>query len=86
VIWLGGRGIVLRGAIGASLRDAGFEVKPNKKLPGLHRANICNRTLSGKGVQLEIPQSLRRRLASEANILRTFCEAIRGAILSSSTT
>ena len=85
VIWLGGRAKALRGAICASLHDAGFEAKPNERLPGLNRANICNRTLSGKGVQLEIPRSMRRQLASETDVLRAFCQAIRYAILASAT-
>lgn len=48
-VWLGGRAIALRDAIGASLRDVGFEAEPNERLPGLNPANICNRTLSGEG-------------------------------------
>jgi phage replication-related protein YjqB (UPF0714/DUF867 family) len=86
VVWLGGRATALRDAIGASLREAGFDAEPNEKLPGRDRANICNRTLSGEGVQLELPRSLRRRLASEAALLQAFCEAIRNAIPSSTVT
>lgn len=79
-VWLGGRNIGLRDAIGASLRDAGFEAEPNEALPGRDRWNICNRTLTGKGVQLELPRSLRRLLASEAGNLTAFSEAIRKSI------
>ncbi|MEF2071431.1 poly-gamma-glutamate hydrolase family protein [Consotaella aegiceratis] len=82
-VWLGGRATALCDAIGNSPHAAGFEAKPNKKLPGHNRTNICNRTLSGEGVQLEIPRSLRRQLASDANFLRVFCQAVRNAILSS---
>ena len=83
VVFLGGRATVLRDTIGASLRDAGFVAEPNEKLPGLDRSNICNRTHSGEGVQLELPRSLRSRLATEADVLQVFCEAIRNSILSS---
>lgn len=84
-VWLGGRATVLRDAIGASLRDAGFGAEPNKTLPGIHQSNICNRTQSAEGVQLELPRSLRRRLAAEADVLKDFCLAIRDAIRSAST-
>lgn len=79
-VWLGGRATALRDAIGASLYGAGFHAEPNKKLPGRHRLNICNRTLSGEGVQLEIPRSLRRRLLNEADLLANFSEAVRNGI------
>jgi phage replication-related protein YjqB (UPF0714/DUF867 family) len=68
--------------IGASLRDAGFDAEPNKRLPGFSRTNICNRTLTGKGVQLELPPSLRRRLASQGKLLQAFSEAIRNPLVS----
>ena len=80
-VWLGGRATELRDAIGASLREAGFEAEPNSALPGVHETNICNRTRSGKGVQLELPRRLRRRLADDQSLLEQFCVAIRTAIL-----
>ena len=80
-VWLGGRATGLRDAIGASLRDAGFGAEPNTTLPGVHETNICNRTRSGEGVQLELPRTLRRRLAEEKDLLEQFCVAIRTAIL-----
>ncbi len=84
VVWMGGRATALRDVIGASLRGAGFEAEINERLPGLDRANICNRTLSGKGVQLEIPRSLRDRLVCETSLMHAFCQAVRNAIQSSS--
>lgn len=84
-VWLGGRATALCSAIGAFLRDVGFAAEPNKRLPGLHPANICNRTLSGEGAQLELPRSLRQRLASDAHLLQAFCHAVRSAISSSPT-
>lgn len=81
-VWMGGRGCVLRDAIGEALRDAGFEAELNRTLPGVHETNICNRTRSGEGVQLELPRSLRRRLATERRVMETFCSAIRKVIRS----
>jgi len=79
-VWLGGRNEVLRDAIGAALRDAGFGAELNTTLPGVHEANICNRTISGEGVQLELSRSLRKDLAMDAKLLATFSEAVRRAI------
>ncbi len=79
-VWLGGRATVLRDAVGASLRDAGFGAEPNKTLPGIHETNICNRTRSGTGVQLELSRSLRRRMMTEQDLLGNFCLAIRHAL------
>jgi len=83
-VWLGGRATDLRDAIGVSLRQAGFGAIPNESLPGVHKFNICNRTRSGEGVQLELPRSLRRRLAVERTVLKKFCMAIRNALQSPS--
>lgn len=80
-VWLGGRAIGLRDAIGTSLRGAGFMAELNERLPGLEESNICNRTQSGKGVQLELPRRLRNQLASDANLLRSFCDAVRASVL-----
>ncbi|APE44339.1 replication protein [Sulfitobacter alexandrii] len=79
-IWLGGRAIGLRDAIAVSLRNAGFEAEPNKRLPGVHETNICNRTRSHEGVQLELSRSFRRRLSTESTLLDDFCTAIRNVI------
>ena len=80
-VWLGGRATVLRDSIGAALRDAEFEATPNETLPGIHEQNICNRTGSGEGVQLELPRSLRHRLADNRGELQKFSMAVRSAIL-----
>ncbi len=81
-VWLGGRATGLRDAIGAALRGAGFEAIPNERLPGVHETNICNRTVSGEGVQLELPRSLRRRLAVDRNLREKFSAAVREAVQS----
>lgn len=79
-VWLGGRAILLRDAIGASLRTSGFEAELNTTLPGVDESNICNRTRSGKGAQLELPRSLRRGLAESRKGLKDFCSAIQNGI------
>lgn len=79
-VWLGGRAEALRDAIGAALRDAGFEAALNTTLPGVHETNICNRSRSCEGVQLELPRSLRRMLAEDAALLEAFCLAVRRAL------
>jgi len=79
-VWLGGRATDLRDRVGASLRKADFGAEPNARLPGMHEANICNRTRKGAGVQLELPRSLRRRLTSQSDLLDRFCQAVREAL------
>ncbi|KKK77328.1 hypothetical protein LCGC14_2854700, partial [marine sediment metagenome] len=65
---------------GTALRDAGFEAALNTTLPGVHETNICNRTRTGEGVQLELPRSLRRRLAEDPDLLESFSRAVRQAL------
>jgi phage replication-related protein YjqB (UPF0714/DUF867 family) len=79
-IWLGGRDAKLRDAIGASLRQANFDVTTDHRLPGIKPKNICNRSRTGEGVQLEIPRSLREQLLKDRSALQTFAEAVRRAI------
>lgn len=81
-VWLGGRSFRLRDAIGASLQKAGFDAEPNERLLGLEPNNICNRTLTREGVQLELPRSMRRRLTTEPELLFAFCESVRDALAS----
>ncbi|GAA5061320.1 hypothetical protein GCM10023208_30530 [Erythrobacter westpacificensis] len=76
-VWLGGLSDALRNAIGHSLRSQGFAAEPNRRLPGQSPKNICNRALSGEGVQLELPRSLRRRLVREADLMQSFSGAIQ---------
>lgn len=83
-VWLGGRAAELRDAMGGALREAGFEAELNETLPGVHETNICNRTRSGRGVQLELPRSLRRRLAAERDFMDNFCRAVRRGIQAAS--
>ncbi|MFT6447142.1 Phage-related replication protein YjqB, UPF0714/DUF867 family [Sulfitobacter pontiacus] len=79
-VWLGGRDETLRDAVGDALRAAGFGAALNTALPGVHPGNICNRTRSGAGVQLELPRSLRRSLAEDGRMMARFGAAFRAAI------
>jgi len=79
-IWLGGRAIKLREEIRAALCDSGFVAEVNEALPGVEKANICNRTSSGEGIQIELPRVLRRKLAKDPERLDAFCTAIRTAV------
>jgi phage replication-related protein YjqB (UPF0714/DUF867 family) len=83
-VWLGGRDETLRDAVGDALRAAGFAAALNTALPGVHPSNICNRTRSGAGVQLELPRSLRRSLAEDGEMMTRFGAALRAAISATS--
>lgn len=81
-VWLGGLDGLLLERMEKQLNLAGFsaEVKSGD-LAGAHSNNICNRGRSGKGVQLEIPKSLRDELKVNAARLQAFSEAIRKTLL-----
>jgi phage replication-related protein YjqB (UPF0714/DUF867 family) len=58
---LGGLDAGLRSRLTDSFTRAGIPVVPEPhRFPATHPRNICNRGLSGRGVQLEISGSLRR--------------------------
>jgi len=61
VVFLGGKDYKLGSRIQASLEQNGFVVKihPSAWLQGTDSANVCNRNLSGAGVQLELTEALR---------------------------
>jgi phage replication-related protein YjqB (UPF0714/DUF867 family) len=42
-----------------ALRRTGFPSVRDRDTPGAERSNICNRVISGRGIQLEIPESVR---------------------------
>lgn len=67
--------------IAQQLKKAGFPIEaPCKRFPALNPQNICNRGTSKKGVQLEIPISLRTRLISDKEELERFAGAINKAL------
>lgn len=80
-IYLGGKDADLVAAIDEGLRAAGLKTKGSgHRFPGMKDSNIVNRGSTGRGAQLELPQSLRNRLAKEPELLETFSSAVRGAI------
>jgi phage replication-related protein YjqB (UPF0714/DUF867 family) len=78
---VGGLDASLRDEIVAALTEAGFSAAAVLEggLAGRDPANICNRGVSGAGVQLELPRTLRRQLTSQPRLLCAFRNAIRGA-------
>ena len=64
IVFIGGLDDRLRRRVGASLKLRDFVVRkhPDPKLQGLEPENICNRGRSGKGVQLELSFSARRKM------------------------
>jgi phage replication-related protein YjqB (UPF0714/DUF867 family) len=61
-VYVGGRDLELRREIRRALVKAGFTARESFRpgLRGTHPGNICNRSVSGRGVQLEISEGLRR--------------------------
>jgi len=80
-VYMGGKDAALVSEIAGRLQAAGFQTrKDNHPFPGIQDSNIVNRGLTGKGAQLEVPFSLRRRLGNEPELLEKFCGAVRKAI------
>ncbi len=63
-VYLGGLDDELAAAIGSALDTRGFDVAEHTDpdLQGLDPLNICNRGISGAGVQLELTRSVRRSM------------------------
>jgi phage replication-related protein YjqB (UPF0714/DUF867 family) len=80
-IFLGGLDTLLRDGIAKTLNEAGFEAEAgNPAYPGEHLQNICNQGRTKRGVQLEIPRSLRDLLEKQPDRLTEFASAIKAAI------
>jgi phage replication-related protein YjqB (UPF0714/DUF867 family) len=64
IVFLGGRNRALGERIGAALRRQRFDVRKHDDpdLQGLEETNICNRGTSGRGVQLELSNAVRRTM------------------------
>jgi phage replication-related protein YjqB (UPF0714/DUF867 family) len=63
MIYVGGRDNELKDILIAALNESGFPVRAAiRRYAGDRPTNICNRTGSGKGVQLELSKGLRRTL------------------------
>jgi len=81
-VWIGGLDRELRDGIASHLRRAGFEsATEGHEFPAMALANICNRGRRQKGVQLEIPGSLRKTLRKDAEAFSRFTTAIRLSIV-----
>ena len=73
-VLLGGRDTQLRDPLALALEAAGVAAASSgHRFPATNPANICNRGASGRGVQLELPHSLRRPPSGEviAEVVRT---------------
>lgn len=90
VVYVGGRDDALKKRVGFHLMQIKIPVGNTvpTSLKGLHRQNLCNRGLSGKGVQLEISSPLRHELIGPGNWqhpqlttkLACFAQAVRQAL------
>lgn len=80
-VWVGGRDFRLRDAVISALNAAEFKTcRCEGRLAGADPANICNRTASGAGVQLELPRSLRDFLLAHNDQMQEFARAVRGRL------
>ena len=76
-VYPGGRHEGLINFITSQIAAAGIEVaNRNEKYPGLNPNNICNRSASGRGVQLEISRGVR----DDKEMVDRFCDAVYGAL------
>ncbi|MEV0123891.1 poly-gamma-glutamate hydrolase family protein [Streptomyces sp. NPDC050703] len=73
---IGGLDTALAARVTAGLRAAGFTVSAAAgDIAGTDPANICNRTLPGAGVQLEMSQALRRSFFPGGDLTRAARES-----------
>lgn len=81
MILIGGLDQVAGQRIKVQLKRAGYRCSiANSQMSGKHPNNICNMGRTRAGIQLEIPKSLRKRLAVDKNKMQTFALAIRTAL------
>ncbi|MDK4714932.1 poly-gamma-glutamate hydrolase family protein [Rhizobium sp. CNPSo 4039] len=81
--WIGGLDTSLRDRIVEALRLNGFVAAARMKgeaLAGASAGNVCNRGKRQAGVQLEIPRGVRDILMKDAEKMKRYASAIRGAI------
>ena len=60
MIFVGGRNTELKQMVQSALQDLHIPLGESSHLPGLKPENICNRSRTGQGVQLEISAGLRK--------------------------
>jgi phage replication-related protein YjqB (UPF0714/DUF867 family) len=74
-VFLGGLDLHLKSQLLSALNKAGISAEQDLDFPATHPKNICNRGISGKGVQLEISGSLRH-----SPFRMTLIEVVRSAL------
>jgi phage replication-related protein YjqB (UPF0714/DUF867 family) len=80
-ILLGGRHIEMVTSIESRLRSEGFRTSSNgHRYPADNPQNICNRGLTGRGTQLEVPNTLRQRMRATEPLRQRFVKAVREAL------
>jgi len=78
MIYIGGLDHELKDRIRQALLDENLPVADDHpKYQGIHPSNICNRSLSGRGVQLEVSRHLRGCLQSRASIAAAIQKALK---------
>jgi phage replication-related protein YjqB (UPF0714/DUF867 family) len=81
LVYFGGLDAILRERMREALSGAGFEARFDaQRYPGADPSNICNRGRSRRGVQLELPRTLRDNLARHPKLLKQFAQAVRSAV------
>lgn len=90
VVLVGGLDSPLRQAVARELEQAGFSVREDPRLPGRSPKNLCNRSRTGCGVQVEVSRGLRRSLFAGLTrpgretprpLFEPFVSALRRALL-----
>ena len=80
-IWIGGRDTSAHEVVLSRLQSVGFKCQiQGGSLAGKHPNNICNRGTSARGVQLEIPRSLRDDLLENDDQLRNLSSELRKSL------
>jgi phage replication-related protein YjqB (UPF0714/DUF867 family) len=89
VVYIGGRDNLLKEKIIKATKLAGFAIKESSRFPGINELNICNRSRTGRGVQLEISMGLRRAMFQDISrmkrkkttkVFNRFVNVIRNAL------
>jgi phage replication-related protein YjqB (UPF0714/DUF867 family) len=89
IIYIGGRDKPLKEKIIKATKLAGFAVKESSRHPGINELNICNRSRTGRGVQLEISMGLRLTMFQDISRMKRkkttevfdkFVNAVRSAL------
>lgn len=62
LVLAGGLDVELGRIVSRDLENAGFTIREACRFPGRSMMNLCNRSLLGRGMQLEISQGLRREM------------------------